>query len=224
MWRLLFLLGVGGLFWAAQALCLGQLVTVRSEHPARLLVPHPQVAKLLVSDFDNLAADLLWIHALQHNGLQIAEDDEDRRDFRGLYEALDLASDLDPRFHELSTFGSWMLADGRRVPEALRLLEKGQARHPGHWMYPYQLGFIEFLYSRDYLKAARHFEAAAALPDCPPGAGRMAAGLYAKGNKRDLAVATWQRIYENGDDRVRGIARRALLRLGIKVLATERAP
>ncbi|HEY9855106.1 MAG TPA: hypothetical protein V6D05_05160 [Stenomitos sp.] len=216
MKRLLAALGIAGVFWGAQALCLGQLVTVKAEHPSRLVVPNPQIAKVLVSDFENLAADLLWIQSLQHNGDQLI-DDEEKRDFRGMYEALDLASDFDPRFHELTTFGSWMLADGKRTPEAIRLLEKGQARYPDLWMYPYQLGFIEFLYAKDYLKAAQHFDQAAALPNCPPSARHMAAGLYAKGNKRDLAVATWQAIYERGDDRVRGIARRALKRLGVAV-------
>lgn len=216
MLRLLVYLGIATLLWAAQAMCLGQIATVRAERPSRLVVPHPQVAKLLVSDFENVAADLLWIQVLQHNGEQLMGA-EDQRDFRGLYEALDLASDFDPRFHELSTFGSWMLADGRRTPEARLLLEKGWARHPDLWMYPYQLGFIEFLYARDYLEAAKHFEAAAALPGAPPGAGRMAAGLYDKGNKRDLAIDTWRRIHAHGDDRVRGIARRALERLGVAV-------
>lgn len=216
MLRALITLGIAGIFWGLQALLLGQLVTVQAEHPSRLVVPNPRIAKALVSDFENLASDLLWIQCLQHNGDQLI-DDEEQRDFRGMYEALDLASDFDPRFHELSTFGSWMLADGHRTPEALRLLEKGWQRHPDLWMYPYQLGFIEFLYARDYLEAARHFEAAAELPDCPPNARHMAAGLYAKGNKLDLAINTWRAIYERGDDRVRGIARRALKRLGVTV-------
>lgn len=223
MRRVLLALGIAGIFWGVQALCLDQVATVRTAHPSRLVVPNPLVAKLLVSDFENLSADLLWIQALQHNGGQIT-DDEEKRDFRGLYEALDLASDFDPRFHGLTSFGSWMLADGKRTSEAIRLLEKGMERHPNHWLYPYQLGFIEFLYSKDYFKAAQHFEAAAALPNCPPNARHMAAGLYDKGNKRDLAVQTWQRIYERGDDRVRGIARRALKRLGAPVPATGTMP
>lgn len=224
MRKLLLALGTAGLFWWIQAFCLGQLVDVRAANPSRLVVPNPQAAKLLVSDFENLSADMLWIQTLQHNGEHIATDSSDAEDFQGLYEALDLASDFDPRFHELSTFGSWMLADAKRTPEAVRLLEKGWKRHPGLWMYPYQLGFVEFLYAKDYLKAARHFEAASLLPDCPPGANRMAASLYARGNKTDLAIATWQRIYEQGDDRVRGMARRALKDLGVTVRETGTRP
>ncbi len=217
MRKILLALAIAGVFWGLQALCLGQLATLQAAHPTRLVVPHPVAAKLLVTDFENLAADMLWIQSLVHNGEQIATDSTEAQDFRGLYEALDLASDFDPRFHELSTFGSWMLADARRIPEAIRLVEKGWERHPGNWLYPYQLGFIEFLYAKDYLAAAKHFEAAAALPDCPPGASRMAASLYARGNKQDLAIATWQRIYEQGDLRVRGMARRALKDLGITI-------
>lgn len=201
-------------FWAIQAGCLMGLGAVEAAHPSRLIVPNPELAKLLVSDFDNLAADVLWLQVLQVNGEQLTIQPESRRDFRGVYSALDLATDFDPRFTEVATFGSWALSDGNRVDEARRLLTKGMRIHPSMWQYPFQLGFIEFLYGHRFAAAADDFAHAATLPDCPQGARHMAASLYARGNKLGLAIATWQAIYAHGDARMRGIARRALERLG----------
>ncbi|MNL33570.1 hypothetical protein D3C87_1554890 [compost metagenome] len=200
-----------------QALCLAQVGALRPQGASRLVVPDPEVAKLVVSDFDNLWADALWIQFLVHNGEQVMREDETLRDFTGMPEALDLATDLDPRFHEASIFGSWSLSDAGKVEEARQLLIKGMHRNPSMWIYPYQLGFIEFLYARRYAEAAEHFSQAASLPDGPPGAARMAAGMYAKGNKVDMAINTWRNIHAKGDARIRGIASRALAKLGVSV-------
>lgn len=214
MRRWLLYLAFALCFWALQAACLTGLGAVEASHPSRLIVPNAQLAKLLVSDFDNLAADVLWLQVLQYNGEQLTIQDESKRDFQGVYPALDLATDFDPRFTEVATFGSWALSDGNRVDEARSLLMKGMRLHPSMWQYPFQLGFIEFLYGHRFLQAADDFAHAATLPDCPPGATHMAASLYARGNKLGLAIATWQAIYAHGDARMRGIARRALERLG----------
>ncbi|MNX68907.1 hypothetical protein D3C86_1001080 [compost metagenome] len=217
MRRILIGLGLAGVLWGVQALCLAQFGARGTSVSGRLVVPNPQVAKLVVSDFDNLWADALWIQVLLHNGEQLMREDGQQRDFSGMYEALDLATDFDPRFHEASIFGSWSLSDAGKVEEARQLLIKGMHRNPSMWIYPYQLGFIEFLYARRYAEAAEHFSRAASLPDGPPGAARMAAGMYAKGSKADMAIATWKNIHAKGDERIRGIARRALAKLGVSV-------
>lgn len=217
MRRTIVALGLAGLLWVVQAACLKQLGVVHQAGASRLVVPNAQVAKLTVSDFDNLAADVLWIQALVHNGEQLSTEDDSLRDFSGMYEALDLVTDLDSRFRDAAVFGAWALSDADQVDGARRLLVKGMHHHPSDWTYPYQLAFIEFLYARRYVEAAEYFSRAASLPDGPPGATRLAAGMYAKGNKKELAIASWLNIHAKGDARVRGFARRALAKLGVTV-------
>ncbi|MBO9541869.1 hypothetical protein J7643_14875 [bacterium] len=217
MRRRVVALGLAALLWGVQAACLKQLGAAQSAGISRLTVPNPQLVKLAVSDFDNLTADLLWMQVIVHNGEQLVADGDAMRDFSGMYEALDLVTDLDSRFREAAIFGSWMLSDAGKVDEARRLLVKSMHQHPSEWIYPYQLGFVEFLYARRYIEAAEYFSRAASLPDGPAGAARMAAGMYAKGNKTDLAIASWRNIHAKGDARVRGFARRALAKLGVSV-------
>lgn len=217
MRRIIAALGLAGLLWGAQAACLMQLGAAHREVASRLAVPDAQVVKLTVSDFDNLAADALWIQVIVHNGEQLIAENDTLRNFLGMSEALDLATDLDPRFQEAAVFGAWLLSDAGQVDGARRLLTKAMHRHPSEWQYPYHLGFVEFLYGKRYAVAAEHFSRAASLPDGPPGATRLAAGMYAKGNKTELAISTWRSVHATGDARTRGIARRALAKLGVAV-------
>lgn len=204
------------LAWGLQASLL-QGLSVAAPAPERLRVPRPAVVHLLKTDFDNLVADGYWIAVLLHNGTQLQQEDEGQRDFSGMYEALDLIGQLDPRFGLAGTLGGWMLADARHLDQARTLLRRRMAASPGAWEFPYHLAFVEFLYGDRYLEAAELFMQASRLADCPKGAVRMAASLYAKGNKRDLSIATWRQIYARGDESTRGMARRALARVGIQV-------
>lgn len=217
MRRLLAFLMVAGCFWGLQAWSLGHLSTLRTEENFPLMVPDPRIAAATVTDFDNVAADMLWLAILQRNGEQIVKADESRRDFTGLHEALELLTDLDPRFHEAALFGSWVLSDAGEPAKARELLLKGMERFPERWDYPFQLGFVDFLYLRNYQEAGDYFMKASNLPGAPVVSLRMAAGMYAKGNKTDLAIATWRDIYEHGNASVRGIAKRRLAKLGIQI-------
>lgn len=216
MRSLLAFLAMAGCFWGLQAASLQQLGALRHvESP--LVVPDPRLAKATVTDYDNLAADALWLLVLQRNGEQVLVEDESRRDYRGVAEALELASDLDPRFHDASLLGSWLLADGNLAHKADALLRKGMKRFPEDWVYPYQLAFINFLYLQRYQEAGDLFLQASTLPHAPAVSRRMAAGMYARSNKRELAIETWRGIYAQSSGNIKGIAKRALARLGVQV-------
>lgn len=203
--------------WGLQAWLHHGLGTCDREINGPLLTPRPEIVHLLKTDFDDLVADGFWIAVLLHNGEQLQILDESRRDFRGMFEALDLVGDLDPRFGFATTLGAWLLADGRETGQAEELLAKRIRQHPQDWQYPYHLGFVEFLYGHHYLPAAEAFLRASRLPGCPSSALHMAAGLYARGNKQDLAIATWRNIFVHGDHATRGMAQRALARLGVRL-------
>jgi hypothetical protein len=217
MVRVILALCLAVIAWSSQALLLRHLGQLDAGAATHLMVPRADVAKLMATDFENVGADVTWIQALVFNGEQLQKQKGVPRDFTGLADAFDLVTELDPRFHDATLFGSWALADADQVSASERLVVKAMNRFPEKWEYPFQLAFIEFLYGRDARSAADHFMQASRLPDCPPNAAHMAAGLYAKGNKTDLAIATWRNIYEHGDDRIRGIARRALEHLGVNL-------
>lgn len=210
-------LAMAGCFWGLQAWSLQQLSVLRRDESTAIIVPDERFAKATVTDYRNLAADMYWLLVLQRNGEQIAKDDERQRNYDGISKALDLLSDFDPRFHEASILGSWILADANLAPQAARLLKKGMHRFPDRWDYPFQLGFIQFLYLREYQAAGDMFMKASILPNSPAVSQRLAAGMYERSNKIELAITTWRNIYEHGHGNIKGIAKRALAKLGVTV-------
>lgn len=215
LYRPLACLALGGLLWGASLFALQQQGRLRAEDQTRYVVPPLEAVQAFATDFENVIADAYWLLFLQKNGENLTLEDASQRDYRQAFATLTLITSLDPKFHEAAMFGSWALADGDRLHEARALITAGMQRHPDDYRYPFQLGILEFLYGRNYLEAARHFEHAATLPDAPPSAMRFAAHMYAKGNKTDLAVQTWQSIYQaSRDEQNRKIAERALKKLG----------
>lgn len=215
MRRTLLCLLLGGLLWGASLMALAQHGSLRQEDRTRFVAPPLEAVRPVVTDFENLLADSYWLLFLQMNGENLQIEDVSKRDTTHAYPTLDLIAGLDPNFHEAVLFGSWVLADGEHLDEALKLVAKGQANHPTDYRYPYQRGFLEFLYGKRYLEAARAFEEAAALPGAPPGVARMAAFMYQRGSKTELAIRTWRSIHESSSDRhSRAIALRALKKLG----------
>lgn len=202
---LLALLASATLSWQGDRLA-------HEEQTAVWVVPPPGAVEAVATGERDVLADGFWIAFIQYYGEKLITD----RKFQHLYDGLDLITDLDPRFESAYLFGSWVLGDSGHDREMEALLEKGWARHPHAWIYPWQLGFVEFLYEKRYLVAARHFLDAAHLGG-PPICKRLAAEMYQKGDKTALAVATWKAVYQRADNAyTRGVARRSLEKLGIK--------
>lgn len=216
MRRTILCLTVGGILWGGSLAALKQHGILRQEDKTRYVTPPISTIRPVVTDFENLIADSYWLLFLQMNGENLQIEDTSKRDYRHAYPTLDLITGLDPNFHEATLFGSWVLADGDRLEEALKLVKKAHALHPQDYRFPYQLGFLEFLYAKRYLEAARWFDLASSLPGAPPGTKRFAAGMYQKGSKSDLAKQTWMAIYKGSKDKhSRAIAERALRKLGV---------
>ena len=167
------------------------------------------------TDFENLLADTLWLRIIQHVGGQLGSGLPVQ--VQGVQEAIDLAMDLDPDFHAPALHGVWMLADGGDPVGAIAVCEHGRRLHPHDWHYPYLQAFIEFLYRKRHLEAARLFESAANLPGSPPGTRRLAAGVYQRGHHPELAIRTWWAIHESNTGTTRAIAARNLRALGVAV-------
>lgn len=181
-----------------------------------LSVP-PKPLGTMVGGFRNLAADLWYMRFASYWGYQLTHG----RHFQNLYPLLDLITDLEPRFIQAYDFGALALGDNKQVDEAVLLLEKGAKHDPeNHWFY-YKAGLTLFFFSEDYMRAARYFERAAALPGAPPEARYFAASMYERSTRRDLAIASWRHTYETATDpSVRQVAKRALERLGVRVNST----
>ncbi|MBI6546492.1 MAG: hypothetical protein HY692_06835 [Cyanobacteria bacterium NC_groundwater_1444_Ag_S-0.65um_54_12] len=199
-----------------------------AEGVARYPVPRREVIQAIATGFDNLLADSFWLQFLQYNGEKLTEDLATRR-YEHLWEGLTLIIGLDPHFRDAYLFGSWVLGDAGDGKRAAELVASGARRHPTDPRYPFQLGFIEFLYRKDLPAAIQAFQHCASLAarrredhNLWLSATRMAAGLSLRRNQRQTAIAIWRSLYQKsrelGDDRMAQIAERALERLGVNVM------
>lgn len=175
-----------------------------------LSVPPSAATGVLSSGFRALTADFLYLRFVSYWGHQLTHG----RRFHNLAPMLNLIVDLDPRFRSVYEIGSLALGDAGQPQEAVELLERGMARDPNNWWYPYQAGMTLFFFSEDYLRAAAYFEKASHMPGAPDSATFLVARMYEKGHHAELAAATWQEIHaRTADPNIREVARHALERL-----------
>ena len=188
------------------------------ELPAVLYLTSPPVARRVALSFDNLAADLYWMRALQHFGSSRLQVGGDAR-FENLYPFLDLATSLDPRFAVAYRFGAIFLSEappgGPGRPDlAVRLLEKGIAAAPQRWQYYQDIGFVHYWWTGDYASAAAAFSKGAAQPGAPWWMKSLAAVTLAEGGDRQTSRLLWRALAQTPDnDFLRRDAQRRLLQL-----------
>lgn len=197
---------------------LGSLLRWEAEaasRPAGLLsVPPASALQLGSMGYRNLAADALYLRFVGYWGYQLTHG----RNFHNLYPLLSTIVELDPRFRAAYELGALALGDSGEPLKAVELLEKGARREPQNWWFPYQAGMTLFFFGDDPLLAARYYERAAQLPGAPPEAGFFAARMYERGQRQELAVATWRAVYQRSDNpSIREVAKRALEKLGEKL-------
>jgi tetratricopeptide (TPR) repeat protein len=131
-----------------------------------------------------LVSDLYWLAAVQYIGDARSE----KRGFEKLYPLVDLVTDLDPRHgYAYQTAGIVLSAVGR-IDESNRILEKGMAKGPPYWTFPYYLAFNHWFYLGDYPAAARYAERAARTPGASPNLSQLAVSLASKVGTPELAL------------------------------------
>lgn len=206
---------------AAMACAIGSSFVVKSYPPREidvnmLFVPPPDMVRKGAAGFDNCIADSLWLSLLQYYGERYFSQSRKMVNLDAMFM---LITDLDPKFWFAYWLGAWALSDDGQPDRALALLKAGEARNPDHLHYPYLQGFINFLYMGDYEEAAACFERAHTKPiveweDQRRFCKTMAARMYQKVGKDELALKVWQNLYANATDRsLKDIARRNIERV-----------
>lgn len=106
--------------------------------------PSGRFLKLSVLGYDHLAADLVWLRAIQYFGQHRLTDLK----FEYLSHMLDILTTLDPKFIHAYTFGALLLTDAAREPDrAMELLKRGMEENPDRWEIPFTAGFINYVLS-----------------------------------------------------------------------------
>jgi len=156
-------------------------------------LPSGKTLRVLSFGYRNLAADLLFIWSIQfYSTYNITN----RFDFlERIYNAI---TDITPNYREPYLIGSLiMVLEANDVPMALRLLEKGSRQNPGEWIFDNDAGYYCYKYLKDYPRAERYYNQAAAKPGAPDFLKRMKAHLVYMSDDPQTAYRMWLDLYRN---------------------------
>jgi hypothetical protein len=189
----------------------------------------------LVGAYDDLAADVYWIRAIQYYGgakrrlstrLALPEPPPmlaavESTEYSQLFTFLDITTTLDPLFEIAYRFGAVFLAEAYpagagRADLAVRLLEKGLVEQPDKWEYMHDIGFVHYWYEHDHRQASAWFAKAAEVPDAPIWLRGLAATTLAQGGDRQSSRTMWEAIRQSSEvDWMRATAERLLIQLNV---------
>jgi tetratricopeptide (TPR) repeat protein len=190
---------------------------LRARTEERLLyVDSGPALKRMALEFDDVAADVYWIRAIQHYGGERLTTDRARK-FELLQPLLDLTTSLDPYFTIAYRFGAIFLSEAYpggpgRPDQAIALLQKGIAAQPGKWQYYYDIAFVQYWHLNDPSAAADWFQRAANQSNAPNWLRPLAATMLSANDRRS-ARFMWQQILQSDQPWLRRTAERSLLQL-----------
>jgi tetratricopeptide (TPR) repeat protein len=139
-----------------------------------------------------LAADLAWLRAVQYYGEHKRSD----REFGMMNHIVTILTDLDPHFVNAYIFGGMVTAqEGRDVPAAIALMEKGLKHNPDDWQMNFETGFLYYTQARDYERAAELFRRSAELPGASEATIRFAAYVSKRAGDPRASLFLWQEFY-----------------------------
>jgi hypothetical protein len=193
-------LEIGGLLLAAMLVGLAPRLAatihgVGREGPRdeRLYLPDGTLLRHASLGFAAPVADWTWLQATQYYG-GFRHGDHDLRYFDGLVEAVNT---LDPRFIEAYRFAALVHSITHRDQDAaIAVLRRGILANPESWLLHFELGFIHYVFLREYKLASLYFETAAELPGASDFCRRFAAFSRRRAGDMHGSLALWENLLQ----------------------------
>ncbi len=169
-----------------------------------IYVPSGKFLKYATFGYSALAADLVYLWAIQYYG---SYEIVDR--FTYLDHIFAIIAELDPRYTDPYEVGSLIASqEARDVPLALKILDRGFAKNPDMWLFPFEAGHIAQMRLKDFDLARKYFgqghgRAGSARPH------RRGSTPTRRFKVTDYKTSweTWHEVYDTAtDDRVKKIA------------------
>ena len=161
------------------------------------LLPKPEIVKLMVLGYDQLAADILWLRIIQYVG----EKAQTEKGWQWFIHTLDIITVLDPEFEYAYQFGGLILSVIATKPvESNRFLEEGMKVNPDKWVFPFLIGFNYFDSLRDYQKAAQYISIASKQKGAPFFLTQFAARLYATAGSPENGIIFLEQVIKSTTD------------------------
>lgn len=154
---------------------------------------------------NGLLADFYWMQALQYIGKK-SLDSKQKVDMenlkplnpRLLYPLLDNATDLDPQFTAVYSYGAIVLP-AIDAEQAIKFTEKGIRDNPENWRLRQHLGFIYWKLG-EYEKASQTYAEGAKIAGAPKFLQLLSARMKSEGGSRETSREIYRQMLDETDD------------------------
>ncbi|MBM3285664.1 MAG: hypothetical protein FJY81_07300, partial [Candidatus Aminicenantes bacterium] len=174
-----------------------------------MYLPSGKYLKYATFGFSSLAADLIYLWAIQYYSTYTIVDR-----YAHLEHIFSVIAELDPRYQDPYEVGALIaIYEARDLELALKILDMGLAKNPDQWIFPFQAGHYAQM-ARDFELARKYYEKTMEIPAAPDIAKRLYAAASFRTMDLKTSWETWQEVYETATDpRVKDIAIRHLYRV-----------
>ncbi len=155
---------------------------------------------------EGLIADWYWMNSLQYIGKKVTEskdefiniDDMTSLSPRLLYPYLNNATDLDPQFMAVYSYGALVLP-AIDAEKAIALTQKGIANNPAQWRLYQYLGYIYWRLGR-YDEASEVYRKGSEIPGAPSFLRLMSGATKNEGGSRETARSVYAQMLAEAND------------------------
>jgi tetratricopeptide (TPR) repeat protein len=197
-----FLLASAGAFMALKG-ATDRIVRGKQPGASIIYVPSGKFLKYATFGYRALAADLLYLWAIQYYSTPTIDDRFDHLDH-----IFAIINELDPRFQDPYEVGALIaVQEARDLRAAFAILDRGAANNPDQWVYPFNAGHVALMTVKDYPLAEKYFEQTMKIPGAPDFVERLRANAMFKKGDLETSWRTWLDIYQRApDERTKRIA------------------
>jgi tetratricopeptide (TPR) repeat protein len=162
-----------------------------------LYLPSGEFLKEVALGYHNLAADIIWLRTIQYyGGYRLGENSLELFDH-----LVSVTTNLDPKFKFAYIFGALIIAEDLGcVDHGIEILNKGIRNNPDDWWLTFELGFLHYVYQRDYQKALKYFQQASRMPEAGSIARRFAAYVALKAGHRETSIRMWKELASSAEN------------------------
>ena len=168
-----------------------------------IYVPSGKYLKYATFGFSSLAADLIYLWAIQYYSTYTVVDR-----LKYLEHIFSVIAELDPRYTDPYEVGALIAAyEAKDLALAYKILDLGLEKNPDQWIFPFLAGHYAQMLAKDFATARRYYAKTMAIEGAPDFTQRLYANAAFKMMDLQTSWETWQEVYKTApDDRVKKIA------------------
>lgn len=168
-----------------------------------IYIPSGKYLKYATFGFPELAADLIYLWAIQYYSDYSIPDRFDYLDH-----IFSIIAELDPKYIDPYHIGSLIaVMEAKDLNLAIKVLEIGFEKNPDQWLFPFLAGHYAQMYGSDFQLARSYYKQAMEIEGAPEFTERLYANAAFKSSDYQTAWEDWLNIYENApNERTKKIA------------------